>query len=268
MTSLDAFSKLPEAINELVSEFSSAPVVGDLGAGITQYSFWLLVSAIVLLVVVFTFVKKQTLVPKGLFVNGVEYLVEYVENDVAKGVVGTEWRKHFPFLATIFFFILINNFIGLIPGMKPGTGAIGCTAALALVTFIYFVYFGCKKHGVIGYLKSLAPAGVAFPMNVFVWVIEVFSLLLRPITLAIRLFCNMFAGHIVMGSFAIMAALFAQPLLEQVSAMNALGALPSLAWVAILLIIYAVELIVAFVQAYVFTVLAAVYIQIAEAEGH
>ena len=65
-----------------------------------------------------------------------------------------------------------------------------------------------------------------------------------------------------------MASLFAQPLLEQVSAMNALGALPSLAWVAILLIIYAVELIVAFVQAYVFTVLAAVYIQIAEAEGH
>lgn len=268
MTSLDAFSKLPEAINELVSEFSSAPVVGDLGAGITQYSFWLLASAIVLLVVVFAFVKKQTLVPKGLFVNGFEYLVEYVENDVAKGVVGTEWRKHFPFLATIFFFILINNFIGLIPGMKPGTGAIGCTAALALVTFIYFVYFGCKKHGVIGYLKSLAPAGVASPMNVFVWVIEVFSLLLRPITLAIRLFCNMFAGHIVMGSFAIMASLFAQPLLEQVSAMNALGALPSLAWVAILLIIYAVELIVAFVQAYVFTVLAAVYIQIAEAEGH
>ena len=105
MTSLDVFSKLPEAINELVSEFSSAPVVGDLGAGITQYSFWLLVSAIVLLVVVFTFVKKQTLVPKGLFVNGVEYLVEYVENDVAKGVVGTEWRKHFPFLATIFFFM-------------------------------------------------------------------------------------------------------------------------------------------------------------------
>ena len=155
-----------------------------------------------------------------------------------------------------------------VPGMKPGTGAIGCTAALALVTFIYFVYYGCKKHGVIGYIKSLAPAGVMFPMNVFVWVIEVFSLLLRPITLAIRLFCNMFAGHIVMGSFAIMASLFAEPLLQQLTAMNAAMALPSVAWLAILLIIYAVELIVAFVQAYVFTVLAAVYIQIAEAEGH
>ncbi len=265
---MDAFSKLPEEINHLVSEFSSMPVVGGLGAGLTQYSVWLLVAAIVFAAIMLVFIKRQTLVPRGVFVNGVEYLIEYVQDDVAKGVVGTEWRRHFPFLATIFLFILVNNFIGLIPGCKPGTGAIGCTAALALVTFIYFVYFGCKEHGVIGYIKSLAPAGVMFPMNVFVWVIEVFSLLLRPITLAIRLFCNMFAGHIVMGSFSIMATLFAEPLLEHFSAMNALGALPSLAWLAILLIIYAVELIVAFVQAYVFTVLAAVYIQIAEAEGH
>ena len=158
--------------------------------------------------------------------------------------------------------------IGLVPGMKPGTGAIGCTAAVALVSFIYFLYFGVKKHGLFGYLKSLAPAGVSFPMNIFVWVIEVFSLLLRLVTLAVRLFCNMFAGHIVMGSFAIMASIFAQPLLAHFSAMNAVGALPSVAWVLILLIIYAVELIVAFVQAYVFTVLSAVYIQIAEADAH
>lgn len=105
-------------------------------------------------------------------------------------------------------------------------------------------------------------------MNVFVWVIELFSLCLRLVTLAVRLFCNMFAGHIVMGSFAIMATLFAQPMLEHFTAMNAVGALPSVAWVLILLVIYAVELIVAFVQAYVFTVLEAVYIQIAEADAH
>ena len=261
---MEAFAKLSGEIQELVAEFSSAPVAGDLTFGLTQYSFWLLVAAVVLAVVMVLFVKKQTLVPHGFFVNGVEYLVEYVQNDVAKGVVGTEWRRHFPFLATIFFFILINNFIGLIPGMKPGTGAIGCTAALALVTFVYFIYFGCKKHGFIGYWKSLAPAGVAFPMNVFVWVIEVFSLLLRPITLAIRLFCNMFAGHIVMGSFAIMVTLFAQPLLEQVTASNVLAALPGVLFAFILLVIYAIEIFVAFVQAYVFTILTAVYIQEAE----
>lgn len=263
---MEAFAKLSDEIQVLVSEFASTAVAGDLNFGITQYTFWMLVSAVVLCIIIGVFVKKQSLVPHGFFVNGVEYLVEYVENDVAKGVVGSDWRRHFPFLATVFFFILINNFIGLIPGMKPGTGAIGCTAALALVTFVYFIYFGCKKHGFIGYWKSLAPAGVGFPMNVFVWVIEVFSLLLRPITLAIRLFCNMFAGHIVMGSFSIMATLFAEPLFEHFSAMNAVGALPSIAWLAILLVIYAVELIVGFVQAYVFTVLAAVYIQIAESD--
>lgn len=261
---MDAFAKLPSAIAELVEEFSSTPVVGDLNAGLTQYSFWLLIAAVVMFVIFFAFTKKQKVVPEGFFVNGIEWVIEYVQDDIAKGVVGDNWKKHFPFLASLFFFILINNFIGLIPGMKPGTGAIGCTAALALVSFVYFLYFGIKKHGFFGYFKSLAPAGVAFPMNVFVWVIELFSLCLRLITLAVRLFCNMFAGHVVMGSFAIMASMFMQPLLQQVSAAHAVGALPSLAWLAILILIYAIELVVGAIQAYVFTVLTAVYVSEAE----
>ena len=167
---MEIFEKLPDEINHLVSEFSSTPVVGDLSCGITQYSFWLIVSTIVLLIVLAVFKKKQTLVPKGFFVNGFEYIIEYVENDIGKGVVGENWKKHFPFLCSLFLFILINNMIGLIPGMKPGTGAIGSTAALAIFAFVYFIYYGCKAHGVIGYIKSLAPQGVSFPMNVLVWV--------------------------------------------------------------------------------------------------
>ena len=255
---MEAFDKLGGEIQHLVQEFYSAPVVGDLTAGLTQYSFWLLVASAVLVALMAVFVKKQTVVPRGLFVNGFEYLVDFVKDDVARGVVGeATWRRHFPFLATVFFFILINNFIGLIPGMKPGTGAIGCTAALALCSFVYFIYYGVKRHG-----------AMILPMRLFVGVIEFFSLIIRPVTLAIRLFCNMFAGHIVMGSFAIMASLFAQPLIEQVTALNALGAIPSVIWLVILIIIYLVEFIVAFVQAYVFTVLSAVYIQIAEADEH
>ena len=233
---MEIFEKLPDEINHLVSEFSSTPVVGDLSCGITQYSFWLIVSTIVLLIVLAVF----------------------------KGVVGENWKKHFPFLCSLFLFILINNMIGLIPGMKPGTGAIGSTAALAIFAFVYFIYYGCKAHGVIGYIKSLAPQGVSFPMNVLVWVVELFSTFLRLITLAVRLFCNMFAGHVVMGSFAIMASMFMQPLLQQVSAAHAVGALPSLAWLAILILIYAIELVVGAIQAYVFTVLTAVYVSEAE----
>lgn len=266
---MEAFDKLSGEIMRLVKEFSSAAVFGDLTVGLTQYSFWMLVASALLCVLMFVCVKKQSLVPHGFLVNGFEYLVDFVKDDVAKGVVGeATWRKHFPFLATIFFFILFNNFIGLIPGMKPGTGAIGCTAALAICSFIYFVWQGVKVHGPIGYIKSLAPEGIVLPMRIFVGIIEVFSLLIRPITLAIRLFCNMFAGHIVMGSFAIMTTLFAEILIEKVTFLNALGALPSIAWLAILVIIYLVEFIVAFVQAYVFTILSAVYIQIAESESH
>ena len=265
---MDAFAKLPDEINHLVSEFVSIPVVGTLMAGITQYTFWLIVSSIVMLVLIFAYVKRISLVPHGLFQNGMEWCVQFVSKDMGSQILGPTWKRHFPFLATLFFFILVNNLVGIIPGMKPGSGTISTTAALALVTFIYFIGVGVKNHGVWGYTKSLAPKGVGFPLNVLIWVIEVISTLLRPITLAVRLFCNMFAGHIVLGSFALMVTLFVEPVLEQVSLANVAGALPAVAFAAILLVIYAIEMFVACIQAYVFTVLAAVYIQGAEAEGH
>ena len=266
---MEAFSKLPDEITHLVSSFSSTPVVGNLTAGLTQYTFWLVVSAIVLLVLMFAFVKRLSLVPEGRFSNAMEYLVEFLENDVCRGILGEKtWRKHFPFLATLFMFILVNNVVGIIPGMKPGTGTISTTAALALVAFVYFIAVGIREHGVIGYLKSLAPKGIGFPLNILIWFIELISTVIRLVTLAVRLFCNMFAGHIVLGSFAILVSLFAEPLIAQFTALNALGLLGSVLFGVILLIIYAIEMFVGVIQAYVFAVLTAVYIQGAEAEGH
>jgi F-type H+-transporting ATPase subunit a len=131
---------------------------------------------------------------------------------------------------------------------------------------VYFVFYGCKRKGVGGYVKSLAPSGVAFPINILVAIIEVFSTFLRPITLAIRLFCNMFAGHIVMGTFAILASLFFEPLLQGVTASAAASAGVSVFWVLLLIIIYLVEILVAVIQAYVFTLLSAVYVQLVEQE--
>lgn len=234
----------------------------------TQYVLWMLICFLITLVVVLAASKRLTIIPTNKFTNMVEYGYEFVKKDMGESAIGHGYKKHLPFLATLFFFILVNNVVGIIPGMKPGSGTISTTAALALVAFIYFIACGVKVHGPIGYIKSLAPSGVAFPLNVLIWVIEVISTLLRPITLAVRLFCNMFAGHIVMGSFAIMVTLFAQPLLAQATAANVVGALPSLAFGAILLVIYGIEMFVGVIQAYVFTVLTAVYIQGAEAEGH
>lgn len=266
---MEAFEKLPGEINHLVASFSSIPVVGDLmRMGLTQYTFWLIISSVLVLILMFAFAKRCAVVPKGRFANAVEFVIEYLENDVGLGILGKEsWRCHLPFLGTLFIFIAINNIVGIIPGMKPGTGTISVTAALALVAFVYFIAVGVKNKGAWGYIKSLAPKGVMFPLNLLIWLIELISTLLRPITLAVRLFCNMFAGHIVLGSFALMVSLFAEPLLAQMSAANMLGALPSLVFALILFVIYAIEIFVGVVQAYVFTVLTAVYIQGAEA-GH
>lgn len=268
---MNPLDKLPEEMEELVESFSSTPVAGDLTVGITQYSAWLFVAVVVLLLLVFSFKKRQQasgLVPQGRFVNGMEFLVEYCRDDLCKGLLGDSWREHFPFIASLFFFILVNNILGVIPGFKSGTGCIGTTAALALVSFVYFIVVGVKRKGALGYIKSLAPAGVSFPMNALVWVIELFSTFLRLVTLAVRLFCNLFAGHVVMGTFAILASLFVEPLLENVSVVAVGQAGVSLFWIAILLVIYAVELLVAAIQAYVFTLLSAVYIQLAEADEH
>jgi len=270
-TVVNPLDKLPEEMDELVNSFSSTPVVGDLNVGVTQYSFWMFVAIVCMLTLIFVFKKKQAengLVPKGRFVNAVEFLVEYCRDDLCISLLGDTWREHFPFIASMFFFILINNIVGVIPGCKPGTGCIGTTAALALVSFVYFIYIGVKNKGALGYIKSLAPAGVSFPMNALVWVIELFSTFLRLVTLAVRLFCNLFAGHVVMGTFAILASLFVQPLLQGFS-MAALGqAGASIFWLVILVVIYAVELLVAAIQAYVFTLLSAVYVQLAESNEH
>ena len=218
MNPLDALSG---EVDELVSSFTSTPIVGNLDTfGFTQYSFWFAVAVVLMLVLLFAFKKKQSasLVPQGRFVNAMEYLVEFVRDDMCKGLLGDTWRKHFPFIASLFLVVLANNIVGIIPGCKPGTGTISTTGALAIVSFVYFIVCGIKKHGALGYAKSLAPAGVAFPLNAVVWLIEVFSTILRLITLAVRLFCNLFAGHVVMGTFAILASLFFQPVLTAFSA--------------------------------------------------
>ena len=265
---MDALSKLPEEMDHLVNSFLSQAIVGDTTVGFTQYIFWMFVAIALLCVVIFVFKKKQaaSLAPKGLFVNGVEYVIEFARDDMCKSILGDTWKKHFPFIASLFFFILFNNIVGVIPGCHPGTGTMCVTTALALVSFVYFIVVGVKRMGPIGYLKSLAPEGIAFPASVPLWLIELFSTFLRLITLAVRLFCNMFAGHVVMGAFAILASLFVEPLLQSFTVAALPGAATSIFWMLILIVIYAVELMVAAIQAYVFTLLSAVYIQLVENE--
>jgi len=262
-------AQLPKAAEELLHTLSSLNVNGQpLDQGhfvLTNYLFFMFIAIIFLGVVMFITVRNLAMVPKNKLSNAVEALAEFVRNDIAIAMIGHDGTKYFPFLATVGLFILANNIIGLIPGCKPGTGTMGVTVALSTTVFIFFNSVGFKNQGLWGYIKSFAPAGVPFPINLIVWLIEVFSAFLRIFTLAVRLFANMYAGHIILGIFALLAALFTEPLIHAIQTGQnvggaAVGALPAIGWILLMTALYLLEVLVAFVQAYVFTILSAVYI--------
>jgi F-type H+-transporting ATPase subunit a len=247
----------------------------DLETGIaswhlTNYLVFLFIAVVVMLVITFVARSKASLIPQGRFYNLIELLVEFVRNDVAVANIGPEGTKYFPFLGTVFFFILINNIIGTLPGGKPGTGTMGVTVALALVAFVMFNAAGMQKKGVGGYIKGIVPHGVPGVLWPVIWVIEVISLFVRPFTLSIRLFANMYAGHIVLGIFSILTSIAVEQIIQGIQGsgvMNiAVGGIGMVAWMALLTALYLLEIGVAVLQAYIFTLLTTVYISLAVAE--
>lgn len=243
-----------EAVH-LQHSFDSAFVFG----GVTQYTLYMLICFVITLLVVLTVGRRLTLVPTSKFANMVEYGYEFVKKDMGEGAIGQGYKRHLPFLATLFFFILICNFVGLIPGAKAATGSISITWALAAISFVYFNYWGIKAHGGWGYIKSIAPSGLPVVMVPVIWFFEFISLMLRVLTLAVRLYGNMFAGHMVLGIFGLATSVFISAALQG----DALYFLPPVGWMALLIAMYALEVLVAFLQAYVFTTLSAVYISLA-----
>lgn len=256
---MNALEVLSEHVPELKESFDSAVVIGNSSFGMTQYILWMIICWIITALVVLVVARKLTLIPTNKFVNTVEYGYQFVRNDMGEGVIGHGYKKHIPFLATLFFFILISNFVGLIPGCKTPTGTISVTWALATISFVYFNFWGIKAHGGWGYIKSIAPSGLPKPMVPIIWFFELISLILRWLTLAVRLYGNMFAGHMVLGIFALATGIF---LTTGIEAMDPTAGI-SIAWFALLTVMYALETLVAFLQAYVFTVLSSVYVSLA-----
>ena len=207
-------------------------------------------------------VRKIKVVPEGKFAGLVEWGYDAVRRNMGEGAIGHGYKKHIPFIATMFFFILISNVIGLIPGAKTPTGTLSVTFALALLSFLYFNFYGIKAKGGWGYIKSIAPSGLPKPMVPIIWFFEFFSLVIRLLTLAVRLYGNMFAGHMILGIFAIMTQFF---ILDLISFANPAG-VAAIAWAVFLVAMYALECLVAFLQAYVFSVLTAVYVGLAQGE--
>lgn len=259
---MEVLETLGEEISHLLSTLAGGSVTGP----VTTYTVWIFIAIAVMLIIVFAARSRLSLVPKNRFTNAIEAVVAYVRKDIGTEVIGHGADKHMPFLLTIFFFILISNLLGLIPGAKAATGTMGVTVALAIIVFIYFNYYGIKQQGLGHYVVNIAPKGIMFPLNLLVWLIELFSLFLRIVTLSVRLFANMYAGHIVLGTFAILTTLFVTPAIQEFSTATLTGALPALGWIILLVAMYAMELLVAFIQAYVFTLLTSVYISLATSD--
>ena len=262
---MDPLALVNELVGHLQASFDPAFVFefGDSGIGMTQYVLWMFIALAITLIIVLVAGRRLTVVPNSKFINMVEYGYQFVRKDMGEGVIGHGYKKHVPLLATLFFFILISNVIGLIPGCKTPTGSISITWALAAISFVYFIFYGIKVKGLGGYLKSFAPSGLPVVMVPIVWFLELFSTVLRVLTLAVRLYGNMFAGHMVLGIFALLTSVFIGSAIQ--GAGVAVGSI-SIAWMLFLFAMYALEVLVAFLQAYVFTILSAVYIGLATSD--
>jgi F-type H+-transporting ATPase subunit a len=164
---------------------------------------------------------------------------------MVKETAGTDAMRFFPFVFTLFLFILVLNLLGMVPYSFAVTSHIIITFALALVVFLGVTIIGFIKHGA-GFLKFFVPSGVPMVLLPLLVVIELISYLIRPISLSVRLFANMMAGHTMLKVFGAFVV--------------ALGALGGWAPLAFLVVFTALEVLVAFLQAFVFAILTCIYL--------
>lgn len=234
-------------------------VVYDLS--ITKNVASMLISVLLLLTIMLSVAKKykQNAVmtaPSGLQ-NAIEPIITFVRDEVAKPNLGAKADRFMPILLTFFFFIWINNLLGLIPGGANFTGNIAVTACLALVTFIVIVV---RANGHF-WSHLLNPPGVPFGIKLILVPIEIISLFIKPIALTIRLFANILAGHIIILSIVCMIFIFGA-----MSPVAGYGFSP--VSLAFSIFMFCLELLVAAIQAFIFTTLSAVFIGQAVDEGH
>jgi F-type H+-transporting ATPase subunit a len=244
-------------------DFSEVPLFHLGGLAVTKPMVQLLLGALLVFVFFFAAFRRATLVPGRLQFAG-ESAYGMVRNSIGRDIIGShDFIKFVPYLVTLFFFILINNAFASIPGIQfPTFSRASMAYALAGLSWLIYNGVGIKKHGLLGYLKlQSVPSGVSSAIYPLLVPLEFFSnILVRPVTLALRLFANMFAGHLLLILFST-GGLF---LLEY----GGIGLVAGpLAW-ALAIAISFLELLVQFLQAYVFTLLNAMYISGALADEH
>lgn len=243
-------------------DFQLPPIAGI--EGLTKPVLLLVLSAVIIYAFFAWTVRRPALVPgKGQFLG--ESFHGVVRNSIARDNIGPEFLKYVPFLTTLFAFILVNNLFGIVPLIQfPTFSHPGVPYALAAMVWIAYNAIGIKRHGLVGYLRvSTWPPDVPWWVRFILTPIEFISnILLRPVTLSLRLFGNMFAGHLLLLVFILGGEYM---LLHSESIL--LGVLSPFAFVLGIVFTF-FEAFVQVVQAYIFTILTASYIGAVLAEDH
>jgi F-type H+-transporting ATPase subunit a len=217
--------------------------------GVTVHDLMLLIASLVILGLFVPAFRRPSRKVSGIAVL-LEAVVLFVRNDIVYPVMGKKrgdvWL---PFFATLFLFIVTINYIGLIPAFKSATGNINVTGALAAMVFLLIFSAGFKNLGVLGFFKNMFPHGTPKPIGFFIVFIETFGFFIKSAVLSIRLFANMFAGHMVI--LSLIALIFIiTPYFAVVSVPFAVFS-------------FTLEMLIAVIQAFVFTLLSCVFINMA-----
>lgn len=228
---------------------------GNLDISFTNSSLWMCLGVGVATLFFVAAARAGSLIP-GRLQSMAEVLYEFV-SDIVRGAIGPEGMRFFPYVFSLFIYVLMANMLGLFPSF-PGlwhtfttTSHLAVTLSLGLMTISIVTIYGFYKHG-LGFFKLFAPSGVPLWLLPLIIVIEVISFLSRPLSLAIRLFANMLAGHIILKVFAG----FIISLISAGGIVSVISIFPFLGTIAITLL----EILVAFLQAYVFAMLTCIYL--------
>jgi len=242
---------------------------GEIDESVTVYDFSLtrnvvqMLLALALLCFILIRVARRygsgqgvTTAPKGMQ-NTMETIVNFINDEVAKPNMGAKAAKYLPYLLTVFLFILINNIVGLIPGTANVTGNIAFTFILSIISFVV-ILFSSNKHY---WMHIINPPGVPGWVKIILVPVEILGIFTKPFALMIRLFANMVAGHILI--ICLISLIFIMGALNQYAGW---GFAPFS--IAFTVFIYFIEVLVAFLQAFIFTILTAVFIGQAFEGGH
>jgi F-type H+-transporting ATPase subunit a len=221
----------------------------NLPFGITVHTIMLFLSSFLIILLSFLAIRKPALKTRGLRLV-MEIVVLFVRDDIVYPIMGEKkGEKWLSFFFSLFVFIFIVNSLGLIPAFKTATGSITVTLALSLMVLIIIFITGIAKLGFFGFFSNMYPKGTLLPIGIFVVFLEFTGLFIKSMVLSLRLFANMFAGHLAILSF-LMLIFILHPLMVSIS-------LPFAVF------IYILEVLVALIQALVFTLLSCIFITMA-----